>query len=152
MKDLVLIAIICACVVGIWLLSPTLRPIVYRFLVGLPNLTFEELPRLLADPQTLGFNPDPPKKLEGAEKSYQLLGEGMSIIYHLSRHKKMLTETVDIAVFGKAGMILTLTNGNLVVFERIGGFTTAPPLLTDAENIALTKFLIALRNHFEKVA
>ena len=137
-----------ACLVALWLLSPTFRALTYRAIIGPPNLRFEELPDIFSGWQSFAVDHNPRKKLSGAERSVQVYHDKVSIIYHTTKYPAGLSETVDIAYRGKAGMIFTLSNGTMTSFERIGGASRKIPELTPEHKDALERFMTRLRSCF----
>lgn len=144
------IAIIALCLVALWLLSPLFRRIVFRAVVGQPNLRIVELPDIFKGHESFHIERNPRKKMPGADRSIQASNSKVSIIYHTTKHVQGVTETVDIAYPGKFGMIFTLLNDKMTCLERIGGRTRDNPELTGEEENALARFMIGLRDCFNK--
>ena len=144
------IAVIALCLVALWFLSPLFRRIVFRAVVGQPNLRIEELPDIFNGHESFHIERNPRKKMPGADKSIQASNSKVSIIYHTTKHAEGVTETVDIAYPGKFGMIFTLVNDRMTCLERIGGTTRNNPELAGEEENALTRFMIALRDCFKQ--
>ncbi len=150
-QSLVYLVIALLCLVALWLLSPTFRAYTYRAIIGPPNLRFEELPEIFSGWQSFHVDHNPRKKLTGAERSVQVLNDKISIVYHTTNYPTGLSETVDIAYRGKAGMIFTLSNGTMTSFERIGGASRRVPELTAEQKDALERFMRGLRNCFKSL-
>ena len=126
--------------------------IILRLVFIQPNLTIEELPYIFAGQKLFKINRNPTKMMPGADKSVQVCNDedGVSIIYHTTKRKDGLIETVDIAYTGKFGMIFTLFSDRVTFFQRIGGSSRSNPELTGEEENALLLFMIPLRKLVEK--
>ena len=138
-------AFIVLCLIALCLASQKFRRGLTRLILVMPNLRIEELPDIFSGDQTFHIEHNPPIVMPGADINVQVRSEKVSIIYHASRRKPQLTETVNISYPGKFGMIMTLRDGKMRVFERIGGLTRNEPDLSRTEEVAVTRFMKDLR-------
>jgi hypothetical protein len=115
-----------------------------------PDFTFTELADLIEKVPSFKVDPDPKRKITGADKSVRLYTERLSIIYHSTKRKEGTAETIDIASPSKMGVIISLFNGHITVLEYFGKADVENPALALEERAALNRFLATLHKHLER--
>ena len=129
----------------LFILSGTWHRIPTWLTMSPPNITLLELAELLPPDEEVILNWDPPKKIPGAVSAQIIKAPRTSVIYHKTDHGHTLVETIDISAWPKAGIILTLRDGEIAEYQRIGAHWSRNPRVTSEEQQSITALLRRVR-------
>lgn len=113
-------------------------------------LRIEDLPDLISPHRSFSVSMNPTRKMRGADHGVQFRDKDTSIIYHTTNNELGHVETVDVFVPRKTGFVITMRNGNVTVFERVGRNPINSPTLNLEQKSALAQFMQSVRGCFDK--
>lgn len=114
---------------------------VLRWLIGPPAIRLDELGIVLPAGEEVILDLNPMRKIPGADVSIQLKAAETSVIYNMTTNGHSRSETVDVFVPGRRGVIFTLRRGKVTVLQRIGGTLIHNPELSEVEQDAVDALL-----------